>query len=203
MPHDNQMTFFGYKRPDGKIGIRNHVLILPASVCASDTARIIASQVHGCVTFNNQNGCSQVPKDLRLTLDLMSGFAANPNIYGTIVVALGCENAQESIVVAEIKKRTNKPLKSLVIQDEGGTLKAIEKAVRYAKIMVEEASTLQKEEFPISNLILGTECGGSDTTSGIAANPVMGNLSDKLVALGGTIILSETTELIGAEHILA
>lgn len=203
MPHDNQMTFLGYKRPDGKIGIRNHVLILPASVCASDTARIIASQVHGCVTFNNQNGCSQVPKDLRLTLDLMSGFAANPNIYGTIVVALGCENAQESIVVAEIKKRTNKPLKSLVIQDEGGTLKAIEKAVRYAKIMVEEASTLRKEEFPISNLILGTECGGSDTTSGIAANPVMGNLSDKLVALGGTIILSETTELIGAEHILA
>jgi len=198
-----QAQFKGYKRPDGKIGIRNHVLILPASVCASDTARIVANQVQGCVTFNNQNGCSQVPKDLKLTLDVMSGFAANPNIYGTIVIALGCENAQEDIVVSEIKKRTNKPLKSLVIQNEGGTLKAIEKAVRYAKEMTQEASLLQKQDFPISELILGTECGGSDATSGLAANPAMGNLSDKIVDAGGTVILSETTEFIGAEHLLA
>ena len=200
---NNQEQFKGYKRPDGKVGIRNHVLILPASVCASDTTRIVASQVRGCVTFNNQNGCSQVPKDLKLTLDVMSGFAANPNIYGTIVIALGCENAQEDIVVNEIKKRTNKPLKSLVIQNEGGTLKTIEKAVRYAKEMAQEASLLQKQDFSISELIVGTECGGSDATSGLASNPAIGSLSDKLVAAGGTVILSETTELIGAEHLLA
>lgn len=197
------MNFYGYRRPDGRVGVRNHVLILPASVCASDTTRIISQQVTGSVTFNNQNGCSQVPPDQELTMDVMAGFAANPNIYGTVVVSLGCENCQMDLVVDAIKARTNKPLKSVIIQKAGGTLKAIEQAVRYAKEMVQEASLLRREEFPISELIVGTECGGSDPTSGLAANPVVGELSDRMVDLGGTSILSETTEFIGAEHILA
>ena len=197
------MKFFGYKRPDGKVGIRNKVLILPASVCASDTTRIVASQVEGTVTFNNQNGCSQVDSDQQLTMDVMAGFAANPNIYGTVVISLGCENCQMDLVVDAIKERTNKPIKTVIIQEVGGTLKAVEKAVRYAKNMVEEASMLKKEEFPISELIIGTECGGSDPTSGLASNPLVGELSDRLVKLGATSILSETTEFIGAEHILA
>ncbi|HBF0311892.1 UxaA family hydrolase [Clostridioides difficile] len=197
------MKFYGYKRPDGRVGIRNHILILPTSVCASDTTRIIASQVQGAVTFNNQNGCSQVHSDQQLTMDVMAGYAANPNVYGVIVVSLGCENCQNDLVVDAIKERTNKPIKTLVIQEEHGTLKTIEKAVRYAREMAQEASLLRKEEFPISELILGTECGGSDPTSGLAANPLIGELSDKLVDLGATSILSETTEFIGAEHILA
>ncbi|HBF0440392.1 TPA: UxaA family hydrolase [Clostridioides difficile] len=197
------MKFYGYKRLDGRVGIRNHILILPTSVCASDTTRIIASQVQGAVTFNNQNGCSQVHSDQQLTMDVMAGYAANPNVYGVIVVSLGCENCQNDLVVDAIKERTNKPIKTLVIQEEHGTLKTIEKAVRYAREMAQEASLLRKEEFPISELILGTECGGSDPTSGLAANPLIGELSDKLVDLGATSILSETTEFIGAEHILA
>lgn len=197
------MKFYGYKRPDGRVGIRNHILILPTSVCASDTTRIIASQVQGAVTFNNQNRCSQVHSDQQLTMDVMAGYAANPNVYGVIVVSLGCENCQNDLVVDAIKERTNKPIKTLVIQEEHGTLKTIEKAVRYAREMAQEASLLRKEEFPISELILGTECGGSDPTSGLAANPLIGELSDKLVDLGATSILSETTEFIGAEHILA
>ncbi|MCC0698755.1 UxaA family hydrolase [Clostridioides sp. ZZV15-6383] len=197
------MKFYGYKRPDGRVGIRNHILILPTSVCASDTTRIIASQVQGAVTFNNQNGCSQVHSDQQLTMDVMAGYAANPNVYGVIVVSLGCENCQNDLVVDAIKERTNKPIKTLVIQEEHGTLKTIEKAVRYAREMAQEASLLRKEEFPISELILGTECGGSDPTSGLAANPLIGELSDRLVDLGATSILSETTEFIGAEHILA
>ncbi|HBG6315239.1 TPA: UxaA family hydrolase [Clostridioides difficile] len=197
------MKFYGYKRPDGRVGIRNHILILPTSVCASDTTRIIASQVQGAVTFNNQNGCSQVHSDQQLTMDVMAGYAANPNVYGVIVVSLGCENCQNDLVVDAIKERTNKPIKTLVIQEEHGTLKTVEKAVRYAREMAQEASLLRKEEFPISELILGTECGGSDPTSGLAANPLIGELSDKLVDLGATSILSETTEFIGAEHILA
>ena len=197
------MTFYGYKRPDGRVGVRNHVLILPASVCASDTARIIAQQVTGAVTFNNQQGCSQVAPDQQLTMDVMAGYAANPNVYGTVVVSLGCENCQMDLVVKAIEERTNKPLKQVIIQEAGGTLKAVDMAVRYAKEMVAEASMLQKEEFPISELIVGTECGGSDPTSGLAANPVIGEMSDRIVAAGGTSILSETTEFIGAEHILA
>ena len=196
-------TFWGYKRTDGRVGIRNHILILPASICASDTTRIIANQVDGAVTFNNQLGCSQVGDDFVYTMDSMAGFAANPNIYGVIIVALGCENAQMHLVKEAIEARTNKPIKNLVIQEEGGTLKTIQKAVRFASEMSAEASTLRREEFPISELILGTECGGSDPTSGIASNPAVGALSDLLVQAGGTSVLSETTEFIGAEHILA
>lgn len=196
-------TFWGYKRSDGRVGIRNHILILPCSVCASDTTRIIAGQVKEAVTFNMQLGCSQVGKDFEYTLNTIAGFAANPNIYATVLVSLGCENAQLNLVKKEIEKRTNKPLKSVIIQEEGGTLKAIEKATRYAKEFSAEASMLRREEFPISELIMGTECGGSDPTSGLASNVLIGKLSDKMVENGGTTVLSETTEFIGAEHILA
>ena len=197
------MTFYGYRRPDGRVGVRNRVLILPASVCATDTARIIAQQVEGAISFNNQQGCSQVAPDQQLTMDVMAGYAANPNVYGTVVVSLGCENCQMDLVVKAIEERTNKPLKQVIIQEAGGTLKAVNMAVRYAKEMVVEASMLQKEEFPLSELIVGTECGGSDPTSGLAANPAIGAMSDLVVQAGGTSILSETSEFIGAEHILA
>lgn len=197
------MTFYGYRRPDGLVGVRNYVLILPASVCASDTTRIIAQQVNGAVTFNNQNGCSQVASDQQLTMDVMAGYAANPNVYGTVIVSLGCENCQMDLVAEAIAQRTNKPMKKVIIQEVGGTIKAVDIATRYAREMVEQASRLQREEFPMSELILGTECGGSDPTSGLAANVLIGQLSDLLVADGGTSILSETTEFIGAEHILA
>ena len=197
------MTFWGYRRPDGRVGIRNKILILPASVCASDTTRIIASQVESAVTFNNQNGCSQVPSDQQFTMDVMAGYAANPNVYGTVVVSLGCENCQMDLVLDAIKERTNKPIRHFIIQENGGTISTVEKAVRAAKEMAQEASLLQKEEFDFSELIIGTECGGSDPTSGLAANVLIGEMSDRMVELGGTSILSETTEFIGAEHILA
>lgn len=197
------MNFLGYKRPDGRVGVRNYVLILPASVCATDTARVVAQQVNGAVTFHNQQGCSQVPSDQELTMDTMAGFAANPNVYGTVIISLGCENCQMDLVEAAIKERTNKPIKKVIIQEVGGTIKAVDIAVRYARAMVQEASMLQREEFDLSHLIVGTNCGGSDPTSGLASNPVVGQLSDRLVDLGSTSILSETTEFIGAEHILA
>lgn len=198
-----EMTFMGYRRPDGRVGIRNKLLILPASVCASDTTRIIASQVDGAVTFNNQNGCSQVPSDQQFTMDVMAGYAANPNVYGTVVISLGCENCQMDLVLDAIKERTNKPIAHFIIQENGGTISTIEKAVRVAKKMAMDASALQKEEFSMSELIVGTECGGSDPTSGLASNVLIGEISDRIVEMGGTSILSETTEFIGAEHILA
>lgn len=197
------MNFLGYRRPDGRVGVRNKIFILPASVCASDTTRIIASQIEGAVTFNNQNGCSQVAGDQQLTMDVMAGMAANPNVYGIIVVSLGCENCQMDLVVDAIRERTNKPMETFIIQENGGTITTIERAVRAGRKMAQEASRLQREEFPISELIVGTECGGSDPTSGLASNVLIGELSDRLVALGSTSILSETTEFIGAEHILA
>ena len=197
------MEFWGYRRPDGKVGVRNKILILPASICATDTARIVASQVEGAVTFHNQNGCSQVPSDMKLTLDTIAGMAANPNVYGTVVISLGCEGCQMDLVAEEIEKRTNKPLERFVIQENGGTIATVERATRAAKRMAQDASLLQREKFPISELIVGTECGGSDQTSGLASNPLIGEACDRLVDMGATAVLSETTEFIGAEHILA
>lgn len=197
------MNFWGYRRPDGRVGVRNNVLVLPASVCAADTCRIVASQVKGTVTFHNQNGCSQVPCDMQLTMDTIAGFAANPNIYGTIIISLGCENCQMDLVVKAIQERTNKPMRQFIIQECGGTIATAEQAVRAAREMVQEASLQRREEYPISKLMLGTECGGSDMTSGLASNPLIGQVCDRLVDMGATAVLSETTEFIGAEHILA
>lgn len=200
---DPKRIFMGYRRPDGRVGVRNHVLILPASACASDTTRIVASKVEGTVTFNNQQGCAQVESDQVLTMNVLAGYAANPNVYGTVVVSLGCENCQMDLVLEEIRKRTNKPLYSVIIQEVGGTIKAVERATQYAQKLVEEAANIKKEECSVSQLIVATECGGSDPTSGLAANVLIGNLSDRMVKEGATAILSETTEFIGAEHILA
>ena len=197
------MKFKGYRRPDGRVGIRNHVLILPCSLCASETARFIARQVPDAVYIPNEGGCAISSTDLEMTFRVLSGFAANPNVYGTVVIGNTCENVQAHMLCERIKALTNKPLESVVIRDVGGTIKAVELGVKYAMQMSMDASMCSTEDADISELMLGTECGGSDPTSGLAANPTLGYVSDKLVSLGATSILSETTELMGTEDILA
>lgn len=197
------MKFNGYLRTDGKVGIRNHVLILPVSICASDVARKVCKRVQGTVTFHNHLGCSQSPFDQECTIRTMAGLAANPNVFGTIMIALGCENCQLDIVKNAILDRTNKPLVCLSIQKSGGAKNTIEEAVQEAKKMVENAKLVPLTEHDFSKLIIGTECGGSDPTSGLVTNVVMGKTVDSIIEEGGTTILSETTEFIGAENILA
>ena len=195
-------TFRGYRRPDGRTGIRNHVLVLPTSICASDTAEHIARAVKGCISIHNQNGCSQVDIDRDLTLRTLAGFAGNPNVYGVVCVSLGCEGCQNDMVVDAIESLTDKPVRSLVIQREGGTLRATEHGIRLATELVAQAAAISRIETPISELILGTNCGGSDTSSGLGANPLVGEVSDWMVQQGATSVLCETPELFGAEGIL-
>lgn len=197
------MNFMGYGRPDGRVGIRNKVLILPTCVCSAETCRIVSEQVEGTIYVGNTAGCSEVEENLQICTDMYSGFAANPNIFGTVMIGLGCEGCTPDIVKDAILSKTNKPLEVFVIQDEGGTVNTINKAVKAARKMVQDASLVSKKEYPVSKLFLGLECGGSDATSGLAANPVVGKVSDMLVDLGGSAVMSETTEFIGAEHILA
>lgn len=192
----------GYRRPDGKTGIRNHVLILPCSLCASETARFAAEDVEGAVYVANQGGCSLSRRDLRVTLETLSGLAANPNVYGTILVGNGCEVVQASLLADKIREKTCKPLEVLVIREEGGSVRTAARIVELAEKMRAEADQAPVTEVNIDQLVLGTECGGSDPTSGLAANPVVGVCSDLLVQKGGTVILSETPELIGTEEIL-
>lgn len=196
-------AFKGYKRPDGKFGVRNHILILPTSVCSSDVAKFIADQVPGATSISNQNGCAQVGRDLEYTMRTIVGYACNPNVYGIVLVSLGCETCQLDIVAEMIEKRTCKPLIKLNIQEEGGTIKTVEKGIRTASKLAAAAGMEEREWIPVTELMVATECGGSDPTSGLSANPTVGAMADIITSAGGTVILSETTEFIGAEHILA
>ena len=197
------MQFWGYKRSEGRAGIRNHVLILPTCVCGSETARIVASQVKGAVNIVFNTGCSDVQANTDMSQKVLTGFACNPNVFGVVIIGLGCETVGHKPLREKMRKMTSKPVVSFGIQEEGGTLKTIEKAVRAAREMAADAALQQKELFDISNLLLGIECGGSDATSGLASNPAVGELSDLLVDIGASTIMSESIEWIGGEHVLA
>lgn len=162
----------------------------------------ITELVDGAVSFIHQHGCTQVGVDYEQTFRTYVGMGANPNVYGVVVLGLGCETHQARSVAEEIAK-TGKPVEVVSIQDEGGTLMAIAQGAKIAARMVQDASELMRELCDFSDLIVGTECGGSDACSGLSANPAVGVVSDEIVARGGTAILAETTELIGAEHLLA
>lgn len=192
----------GYKRSNGTYGIRNKVIIMASVGCANETARRVAENVDNVIFIPAGKGCGQVGDSVEITKRTMTGFALNPNVYGAIIVGLGCETIQPFPLLDRIKDMTDKPVYALSIQEEGGTIRAIDKASRIARKLVTEASKQKQVEFDLSELILATNCGGSDATSGLSPNPALGVASDKVVAEGGTVILGETTELIGTEHIL-
>ncbi|WP_346014978.1 UxaA family hydrolase [Metabacillus halosaccharovorans] len=199
---NNKRQFLGYRRHDGKVGVRNHVLILPTITCATQAAKQITELVHGTVSFIHQHGCAQVGVDYEQTFRTYVGLGLNPNVYGVVVLGLGCETHQARSVAGEIAK-TGKRVEMVSIQDHGGTLSAIAEGAKAATKLVQEASAQMREWCDFSELIIGTECGGSDACSGLSANPAVGVVSDMIVEKGGTAILAETTELIGAEHLLA
>lgn len=197
------MEFYGYRRKEGRPGIRNHVLLLPTCACASESCRIAASQVRGAVSIVFNTGCSDVAANTAMSQKVLTGFALHPNVYGVVIIGLGCETVPHAKLREKIQAQTSKPVVSFGIQEEGGTLKTIEKAVRAAREMAAEAGMQQKERFDMAELLMGIECGGSDATSGIASNPAVGSLSDRLVDLGASTIMSESIEWIGGEHVLA
>lgn len=178
------------------------MLILPTITCATQAAKQITELVDGTVSFIHQHGCAQVGVDYDQTFRTYVGMANNPNVYGTVVLGLGCETHQARSVADELKD-SGKPVEVVSIQDHGGTLDAIAQGSKVAAKMVQEASAQMREPFEFSELIVGTECGGSDACSGLSANPAVGAVSDMIADYGGTAILAETTELIGAEHLLA
>lgn len=196
------MKFMGYKRENGTFGVRNHILILPSVVCSSHVADKIAKSVNGAVSFYHVNGCGQLGIDREQTRNTLIGAGKNSNVAAVLVIGLGCESLPAEKLYSEIK--TNKKKAAYInIQEEGGTLKTIEKGIKIASSWVKNIKDEERILVDISELTIGLECGGSDATSGLFANPVLGYVSDLVVMKGGTSILSETTELIGAEHILA
>ncbi len=195
-------TFQGYRRRHGLPGIRNTVAVIPSVFCANTVARRIAEHVAGAVPFCHPVGCSQVGLDLELTARGLKGLGRHPNFYGVVVVGLGCERFQARELKESIAE-AGKPVEMLVIQEEGDTLRSIEKGITLAARLAGEALQQRREAFPLSDLSLGLKCGGTDATSGIAANPALGWVADELVVAGGRAVFTEVTELVGVEKILA
>ena len=194
--------FMGFERPKGNPGIRNKIAVISSVVCVNRVAQQIANKIENGLAITHTLGCGQFGPDYTYTSRTLVGLGSNPNIYGAIVVGLGCENLSNKLIAKNIK-RTKKPIDFFNVQDvQGGTPAAIEKGIKIGQQMADEASEMKREPFDFSNLILGLECGGSDSISGITANPAVGVISDKIVNLGGTSILPEFTEWIGTEHLL-
>lgn len=196
------MEFFGYERRDGGVGTRNYVGILSTVICANEVAENIASQVDGAAAFLHHQGCCQTPIDIQRVTDALIGLGKNPNLASVILVSLGCESTAVQQVEDAIGE-TGKRVETIVIQETGGAARTAAQGILLAQSMVAEASEQRRKPFPLSELVLGLKCGSSDTTSGLSANPVVGILSDLIVEAGGTSILGEVTEFIGAEHLLA
>lgn len=196
------MEFLGYRRTDGTVGTRNYVGVLSAVVCVNEVVEAVVRQVQGTARFTHHQGCCQTPLDIGIVNRTLIGLGCNPNLHSVIVVSLGCESTNIAEVVEGIRK-SGKRVEHLVVHEIGGAARTTSLGILLAQEMVKEASLQHREPFPVNKLVMGMKCGSSDTTSGLISNPAIGVASDLLVNAGGTSILGEVTEFIGAEHILA
>lgn len=196
-----KITYKGYVRPDGKVGVRNHVAIIPSVVCANE---VVESIVHNTVMTEgiiHHQGCCQTPPDLERITDCLIKIGENPNVGASLIVSLGCEGVDTDRLEKALRA-TGKPVERINIQELGGTSASIQAGIDKAQSLIMKISSQQRTEVDISTFVMGIKCGASDTTSGVASNPVIGYIADKVVDLGGTVLFGETTEFIGAEHIL-
>ncbi len=193
-------TFLGYRRADGRAGVRNVVAILSAMDNTNPSAERIASMVSNTTAIATPFGRGQIGADFEVTLRTLAGIAGHPNVAAVLVLSLSLASGEE---LARRIRETGKPVEVLGLQESGSAMAMTMEGVNIAARLVIEASELMREPIGLEELIVGVECGGSDTTSGLASNPTVGRFSDRLVDAGGTIVLSEPAEFMGAEHILA
>lgn len=214
---DEARTFMGYRRADGKVGTRNYIGILTTVNCSGSVAKFIAEaaeksgflddypNIDGIVPIMHATGCgmSGMGSENYVTLfRTLSGYARNPNFGGVLLLGLGCEVMQIPDLVGGREMRADGMLRYMTIQQEGGTRKTIARGLEALRGVAEFADRAVRTPEPISEITVGMQCGGSDGYSGITANPALGHASDLLVRHGGTTILSETSEIYGAEHLL-
>jgi (2R)-sulfolactate sulfo-lyase subunit beta len=193
-----EMKLTGYRRPDGRYGIRNHVIILPVDDISNSAANGVAALIKGTMALPHAYGRLQFGQDLELTFRTLAGTGRNPNIAAAIVI--GIEPKWTERIVKEIAK-TGKPVAGFSIERHGD-LRTIEMASRKALEFAQHASELQREPFPVKQLLMSTKCGESDTTTGLASCPTVGRVFERLEAAGATMIFGETTELTGGEDIV-
>ena len=193
-----KMKLTGFRRPDGRYGIRNHVLILPVDDISNSAAEGVAHLIRGTMALPHAYGRLQFGEDLELTFRTLAGTGRNPNVAACIVI--GIEPKWTARIVDEIKK-TGKPVAGFHIE-RFGDLKTIEMASRKAKEFVQYATELHREPFPVNKLVMSTKCGESDTTTGLSSCPTVGRVFERLEKAGATMIFGETSELTGGEDII-
>jgi len=197
------MEFMGYPRPDGSAGARNYVAVIPAVQCGNELADRIATEVGGNVVALTHNAaCVNIPSDKEMVHRTLVGLGCNPNVAAVVVVGIGCDGPPAPPIAEDIA-RSGKPVELITIEGEGTYENAVAKGIRAARQMRADSSVLQREAFDLSHLVYASKCTGSTPASIMACNPAVGWVADALVAAGGTFIFSETTEIIGAEHLLA
>ena len=195
---DTDRTFMGYVREDGKVGIRNDVWIIVTVGCVNKIAEQIAKET-GALHFPHPFGCSQLGDDQTTTQLILRGLVNHPNAGGVLVLGLGCENNNLDVfkkVLGEVNENRVKFLNAQDVSDD------VAEGVRLVRELQEYAAGFKREPVSVSKLKIGLKCGGSDGYSGITANPLVGRLSDKVIASGGSCVLTEVPEMFGAEHLL-
>lgn len=200
-------TFMGFNRPDGKVGVRNEIWIIPTVGCVNNVATAIARQagtfvkgsVEDVIAFPHPYGCSQMGDDQEHTRTILADLINHPNAGGVLVLGLGCENSNIDVLKPYIGEYDENRVKFLVAQESEDE---IADAVEIIKGLIDYAADFKREPISVSKLVIGMKCGGSDGLSGITANPLVGRFSDLLISKGGTTILTEVPEMFGAETIL-
>src|SRR6185295_15870757 len=220
IPASEAGSFMGFRRSDGRVGTRNYVLIVPTSMCSSHEAQQIATiaeftiyqrekfpNVDGIVAIPHNKGCGCPDgSNVEVLLRVLANYADHPNVGGVVLIELGCEKTNLSVVeqhLLQCQRKIDKPFVRIGVQEAGGTMAAIERGLNAVEAMLTVVNEAQRVPCSMSELVLGVKCGASDAFSGISANPSLGRAADKLVRSGGTVLITEVPEFCGAEHILA
>jgi altronate dehydratase large subunit len=198
----DDFTFRGYSRESGNVGTRNYLAIIPTVFCVNEVVAALARLVPGARPLLHHHGCCQLQPDLDQTARVLCGLIENPNVGGCVIVSLGCEGVRADDLVAAASA-ASKPVIEVRVQQEGGIANCIDKHVEDISRLEDGIEGLERQESSLSKLVVGIKCGSSDASSGLAANPAVGVAADLVIEAGGAVVFGETTELIGAEHILA
>jgi altronate hydrolase len=219
-PIDACSTFLGFRRPDGRVGTRNFILVVPTSMCSSHEAQQIATiseftiynrekypNVDGIVAIPHNKGCGCPDgSNVEVLLRVLSNYAAHPNVGGVVLLELGCEKTNLSVVESYLgrsQRTINKPLVRIGVQEVGGTQAAIQRGLDAVREMLPAVNETHREPCSMGDLVLGVKCGASDAFSGISANPSLGRAADSIICSRGTVLITEVPEFCGAEHVLA
>jgi altronate dehydratase large subunit len=196
------VKFLGYRRSNGRVGLRNHVLVFPTVICAAGVAEKISRAVPGTAYVGHQHGCGHLGEEREHMIRAMTGSCSNPNVASVLLVGLGCEMLTAELLGEKLREAGQR-VETITTQNMQGTADAIAKGTELARKLLEEARSAQREPVEASELMVAAKCGASDTLSGLTANPALGVACDILIKEGGSAIFTETPEMLGAEQVLA